>query len=72
MDAAASSSPRPDTAAEQRAFDAIATGRDELTGLAATLIGFDTVTREGRGRARQEGDLQEYLAGQLREGGVEV
>ena len=72
MDAAASSSPRPDTAAEQRAFDAIEAGRDELTGLAATLIGFDTVTREGRGRARQERDLQECLAGQLREGGVEV
>jgi acetylornithine deacetylase len=53
-------------------FDAVAKGRDELVGLAATLIGFDTVTREGRGQPRQERELQEYLAGQLREAGAEI
>jgi acetylornithine deacetylase len=53
-------------------FDAVAAGRDELVALASTMIGFDTVTREGRGQPRQERDLQQYLAGQLREAGADI
>jgi acetylornithine deacetylase len=62
----------PRTAAEGRVFDALAAGRDEIVRLAATLIAFDTTTREGRGCARQEQALQEYLADRLRGAGAEV
>ena len=58
--------------AEEVVLDAIAAGRDELVDLVTTLIGFDTTTRDGIGPARQERDLQEFVAKRLAAAGAEV
>jgi acetylornithine deacetylase len=60
------------TSAEQRVCAAIGERREELVGLASTLIGFDTTAREPGDPPRQEALLQEYLAGRLDRIGAEV
>jgi acetylornithine deacetylase len=72
MDAITYAPAGPRTEAEQRVFDAVAGGREEIVDLTATLLAFDTTTREGRGQARQERALQDYLAGRLRDAGAEI
>lgn len=57
---------------EEEVVAAIAAKRDELVTLASTLIGFDTTAREVGEPARQETELQEHLAGRLRERDAEI
>ena len=52
--------------------DEIASRRDELVALATDLIRFDTTAREPGEPAREEADLQHYLAARLRRAGAEV
>ena len=52
--------------------DEIASRRDELVALTADLIRFDTTAREPGEPAREEADLQDYLASRLRRAGAEV
>ncbi len=58
--------------AERDVCAAIEEGRDELVGLARTLIAFDTTARDVGDPPRDEAALQEYLAEVLRESGAEV
>jgi acetylornithine deacetylase len=51
---------------------AIERRRDELVALASELVGFDTSARNPKDPPRQERELQEHLAGRLREAGAEV
>ena len=60
------------TADEQRVCEAIEAGRDELVGLAGTLIGFDTTARQLGDPCREEAALQRYLAGRLNAAGASV
>jgi acetylornithine deacetylase len=60
----------PLTDAEQRVCDEIASRRDDLVDLAATLIAFDTTAREVGEPARQEAALQEHLAARLAAAGA--
>jgi acetylornithine deacetylase len=57
---------------ERNVCEAIQQGRDELVGLARTLIGFDTTAREVGDPPRDEAALQEYLAEVLHTAGAEV
>lgn len=58
---------------EQRIVDEIAKRRDELVALASDLIGFDTTARAYQAEpARDEADLQEYVAERLRAAGAET
>ena len=43
----------------------VAAFRDELVGVVADLVGFDTTAREPPTRPRKEADLQRYLADRL-------
>src|SRR5690242_1734124 len=58
--------------AERTVCEALEQGRDELVGLARTLIAFDTTARDVGDPPRDEAALQEYLAEVLRESGAEV
>jgi acetylornithine deacetylase len=64
--------PMPLTEAERRVCAAIAAGREELVGLAGSLIGFDTTARDVGEPPRQEAALQEYLAARLQAAGASV
>jgi acetylornithine deacetylase len=57
---------------EQSVVAAIAERREELIGLASTLIGFDTTAREVGDPPRQEVALQESLAHRMSEAGAAV
>ena len=57
---------------ERNVCEAIEQGRDEVVGLARTLIAFDTTAREVGDPPRDEAALQQYLAEVLREAGAEV
>jgi acetylornithine deacetylase len=57
---------------EQRACDRIAEREPDLVDLASTLIGFDTTARNPGDPARQEAELQGYLADRLGRAGAEV
>jgi acetylornithine deacetylase len=57
---------------DERILDAVADGRDELVGLVTDLIAFDTTARSPGEPAREEADLQRYLAGRLAAAGAEV
>lgn len=60
------------SAEERRVVDEVARRRDELVGLAAELIGFDTTARASGEPPRQERELQEHLAERLRRAGAAV
>jgi acetylornithine deacetylase len=60
------------TDAEQRVCEAIEAGRDELVGLAGTLIGFDTTARQVGEPCRDEAALQACLAERLTAVGASV
>ena len=57
---------------ERAVSDAIAAGRDELVGLVAHLVGFDTTARQPADPPRQEADLQRYLADRLAGAGASI
>jgi acetylornithine deacetylase len=58
---------------ERALAEEIGARRDELVALAANLVRFDTTARSAPDEpAREEADLQEYLAGRLRAVGAEV
>ncbi|MDX6520652.1 MAG: acetylornithine deacetylase, partial [Gaiellales bacterium] len=57
---------------DERILGAVADGRDELVELAGRLISFDTTARSGDQPAREEADLQRYLADRLRAAGAEI
>jgi acetylornithine deacetylase len=57
---------------ERSVSDAIAAGRDELVGLVADLVGFDTTAREPTDPPRQEANLQRYLADRLAAAGASI
>jgi acetylornithine deacetylase len=58
--------------AERRVCAAIEERRDELVGLASTLIGFDTTARNPGDPPRQEAALQRHLADRLARVGAEI
>jgi acetylornithine deacetylase len=60
------------TDVERRVCETIAERRDELVQLASALIAFDTTAREAGEPARQEAELQGYLAQRLTAGGAEI
>lgn len=55
---------------EDRIRETVAAGREQLVDLVTALIAFDTTAREPADPARQEADLQEYLAQRLRTAGA--
>jgi acetylornithine deacetylase len=57
---------------DERILDAVAAGRGELVELVTDLIAFDTTARSPGEPAREEADLQRYLAGRLAAAGAEV
>ena len=57
---------------EQRVCDRIAAREHDLVELASTLIGFDTTARNPGDPARQEAELQAYLAERLARAGAEI
>ena len=57
---------------EQRVCDRIAAREQDLVELASTLIGFDTTARNPGDPARQEAELQAYLAERLARAGAEI
>ena len=57
---------------EHSVTDAIAAGRDELVGLVADLVAFDTTAREPADPPRQEVELQQYLADRLAAAGASI
>jgi acetylornithine deacetylase len=57
---------------EQRVCARVAEREQDLVELAATLIGFDTTARSPGDPARQEAELQRYLAERLERAGAEI
>ena len=57
---------------EQRVCARVAEREQDLVELAATLIGFDTTARNPGDPARQEADLQTFLAERLARAGAEI
>jgi acetylornithine deacetylase len=57
---------------EQRACDRIDEREPDLVDLASALIGFDTTARNPGDPARQEAELQDYLADRLAAAGAEI
>ncbi|MCZ7665328.1 MAG: M20/M25/M40 family metallo-hydrolase [Thermoleophilia bacterium] len=53
------------SAAEERVFERVRAGRDELVGIVSELISYDTTSREPGEPARDEEKLQRFLAGRL-------
>ena len=60
------------TATEQRVSEAIGAREHELVALLRTLIGFDTLTQTIGEPAREEADLQSFLADRLGAAGADV
>ena len=60
------------TPEEQRVCARVAEREQELVELASTLIGFDTTARNPGDPARQEAELQSYLAERLTRAGAEI
>ncbi|MDQ3708791.1 MAG: M20/M25/M40 family metallo-hydrolase, partial [Actinomycetota bacterium] len=59
-------------ALERRIVEAVAARRDELVALTCELIRFDTTARGVGDKARDEADLQHYLAQRLERAGAAV
>ncbi len=57
---------------EERIFNAVAEGRDELVDLTTRLIAFDTTARTPGEPAREEADLQRYLAKRMTAAGAAI